>query len=279
MFSPIAKTTYIQNNYFGNAMGVTANNLNNSSLFGFGFACPSYPTVTYSMPVIGYPVMGCCGGYSMYNFCAMNRMLDMYTMLDTFNTTTALSKEFFPTLSGLLSKPKTPQQIAQANIKKAERAAKKAAKAAAKQSKEVQKVKSATIKTETKSKTLKEAGYNAEKGALLAKNVANNAVGFTNHCAKHVRVGLDKSGLGNGERGDGYEYADILTRNNNFKEVSTDNLKLSSLPAGCILVYDRGVAGYSSSFGHVEVTLGNGQAVSDGVTNKIRNGARVFVPV
>lgn len=259
---------------------ITGNNFYNGSLFGYGFSCaPSYSRIC--MPQISYPVIGsgCGGGYSMYNFYAMQRMLDMYTMLDTFNTTTSLTKNLFPTLSSLVSKPKTPEQIAQSNAKKAERAAKKAAKKAAKEAKDVQKVKTTEIKTETKSKTLQEVGYNADKGKALAKTVANNAVGFTNQCAKYVRIGLDNTGLGTGERGNGYEYADILSHNPNFKEVSTDKLKLSSLPAGCVLVYDRGVAGYSSAYGHVEITLGNGQAVSDGVTNNIRKGARVFVPV
>ena len=127
--------------------------------------------------------------------------------------------------------------------------------------------------------TLKDTDYNAEKGAKLAQTVRKNAVGFTNQCAKYVRIALETNGLGNGEKGDGYEYARILSRNKNFKEISTKNLDLSSLPAGCILVYSRGAAGYSREYGHVEITLGNGQAVSAGITNNIRQGARVFIPV
>ena len=56
-------------------------------------------------------------------------------------------------------------------------------------------------------------------------------------------------------------------------------MDLSSLPAGCVLVYDRGVAGYSSKYGHTEITLGDGTAGSGGITHNIRQGARVFVPV
>ena len=95
----------------------------------------------------------------------------------------------------------------------------------------------------------------------------------------YVRLALEKCGLGTGERGDGYEYAGILSRNKNFKEISTSGLDLSDLPAGCVLVYNRGTAGYSSKYGHVEITLGNGKAASDGVTTNIKQGARVFVPV
>ncbi len=127
--------------------------------------------------------------------------------------------------------------------------------------------------------SLSDVGYNAEKGNKLAQTVRKNIIGFNNQCAKYVRIALEQSGLGNGSRGDGYQYADILSNNKNFKEISTKNLNLSNLPAGCILVYDRGVSGYSGEYGHVEITLGNGQAASDGVTNNIRPGARVFVPV
>ena len=127
--------------------------------------------------------------------------------------------------------------------------------------------------------SLSDVVYNAKKGNELANAARNNAKGFQGDCALYVRLALEKCGLGTGERGDGYEYARILSRNKNFKEISTTDLDLSDLPAGCILVYGKGTSGYSSTAGHVEITLGNGQAASDGVTNNIRQGARVFVPV
>lgn len=136
-----------------------------------------------------------------------------------------------------------------------------------------------SFNTKSNLPALKDAGYDEEKGYNLAKTAAGNAIGFTHKCAKYVRIALEKNGLSNGMRGDGYEYANILSQNSNFKEISTKDVNLSSLPAGCVLVYGQGVAGYDSKAGHVEITLGNGQAVSDGVTNNIRPGARVFVPV
>ena len=129
------------------------------------------------------------------------------------------------------------------------------------------------------STTLSEAGYNEDKGTKLARTVRKNVIGFNGDCARYVRIALEESGLGTGERGDGHDYAKILSHNKNFKEISTKGVDLSTLPPGCILVYDRGVAGYDKKFGHVEITLGNGQAASDGITNNIRAGARVFVPV
>ena len=137
-----------------------------------------------------------------------------------------------------------------------------------------------TVSTKSYSKlTLKDADYNEQKGEKLARAVSSNAKGFNGDCALYVRLALEKCGLGTGERGDGYEYAGILSRNKNFKEISTSGLDLSDLPAGCVLVYNRGTAGYSSKYGHVEITLGNGKAASDGVTKNIKQGARVFVPV
>lgn len=138
-----------------------------------------------------------------------------------------------------------------------------------------------TIDTNTNkaSTSLEQVGYDANKGEKLAYTASKNAVGFTKHCATYVKNAIQNSGLGAYEYGDAYECANILERNKNFKEISTNGLDLSTLPAGCVLVYDKGVAGYSSKYGHTEITLGNGQAVSDGVTNNIRQGARVFVPV
>lgn len=138
-----------------------------------------------------------------------------------------------------------------------------------------------TIDTNTNkaSTSLEQVGYDANKGEKLAYTASKNAVGFTKHCATYVKNAIQSSGLGAYEYGDAYECANILERNKNFKEISTNGLDLSTLPAGCVLVYDKGVAGYSSKYGHTEITLGNGQAVSDGVTNNIRQGARVFVPV
>lgn len=135
------------------------------------------------------------------------------------------------------------------------------------------------LSTNKVSATLEDAGYDKTKGDKLANTAAKNTVGFTHQCATYVKNAIQNSGLGAYEYGDAYECANILERNKNFKEISTNGLDLSTLPAGCVLVYDKGVAGYSSKYGHTEITLGNGQAVSDGVTNNIRQGARVFVPV
>ena len=127
--------------------------------------------------------------------------------------------------------------------------------------------------------SLKEAGYNAAKGSKLASIAAKNAVGFTGYCAKYVKKDIQEAGLGRYQSGHAYECDEMLDNNPNFKEISTAGLNLKDLPAGCILVYNKGVAGYSSKYGHIEITDGNGGAYSDGKTTNIRPGAKVYLPV
>ena len=137
------------------------------------------------------------------------------------------------------------------------------------------------INTTLKLPALKDAGYNKQKGEKLARIIGSRSTegGFDNYCARNVKEAIEDAGLGRYESGHGYQVADILADNKNFKEVSAKNIDLSSLPAGCVLVYDRGVSGYSSQYGHTEITLGNGTAASGGITHNIRQGARVFMPV
>ena len=136
-------------------------------------------------------------------------------------------------------------------------------------------------KNSAKLPALTTAGYNRQKGEKLARLMGSRSTdgGFDNYCARNVKEAIEDAGLGRYESGHGYQMADILCRNRNFKEISAQNLDLSTLPAGCVLVYDRGVAGYSSQYGHTEITLGDGTAGSGGITHNIRQGARVFVPV
>mgnify|MGYP000124486137 CR=1 FL=1 len=126
---------------------------------------------------------------------------------------------------------------------------------------------------------LKNVGYNPSKGQKLANIAKQNATGFKGLCATYVKKDIEKAGLGKYEYGHAFQCADILRRNPNFKEISTKGLDLSSLPAGCVLVYGKKVAKYNPKYGHIEITDGNGNAYSDGKTGRIRPGAKVFVPV
>jgi hypothetical protein len=124
-------------------------------------------------------------------------------------------------------------------------------------------------------------GYNSQKAQELVQSVAGaTKPSSTGWCARYVSNALERTRLSNGLRGDAYQMTDILRQNRNFKEIEVAGSDLRSLPAGCIIVYPRGDAGYPRQYGHVEVTLGNGKAVSD-FENDIRpsNKDRVFIPV
>ena len=121
-------------------------------------------------------------------------------------------------------------------------------------------------------------GYDASAGARLAGVARDNSVGFTGYCARYVKTAISDAGLGNYEYGHAYQMDDILRRNNNFREIpaSTD---VRSLPAGCVLVFNQGSRGYSSSYGHTEITDGKGHGISDGVTHNLRQPDAIFMPV
>lgn len=121
--------------------------------------------------------------------------------------------------------------------------------------------------------------YNAQKGRKLASIALDNSIGWSGYCAKYVKTAIRDSGLGSYTSGDAYQMTDILQNNSNFKQISTSNVNVDDLPAGCVLVYDKGVQGYSNNYGHVEITTGDGRGVSDGITNNLRKPSAIFIPV
>ena len=277
-------TTYVQNNYYGSSGGINPsmsygcynNALMGGSLFsmpymGGGCGCmsgysayPSYPAFgSFCMPSMNMYMpsfMPWGGGFS--GFCGGNRFFDMIMSMQLFqsmmNSITNLSRNLSSSFRANASSSNYDYSSSRISNRYA---------------------KNFNINTKTNLPQLSSIGYNAKKGKSLAQTALSNSVGFTGYCAKYVRSALEKTGLSNGLRGDAADYNTILASNKNFKEISAQGLDLKSLPAGCILVYDRGQSGYSSQYGHIEITTGSGQAVSDGITNNIRPGARVYVPV
>ena len=140
-------------------------------------------------------------------------------------------------------------------------------------------------------------GYNASAGERLANLAMKNrsfvidpnskrvtsqrkpANKFTSNCALYVKAAIRDAGLGAYKSGHGYQMASIMRRNKNFKEISPTEYNVNSLPAGCVLVFDRGAQGYNKKYGHVEITTGDGRAVSDGITRNLKQPSAVFVPV
>lgn len=105
------------------------------------------------------------------------------------------------------------------------------------------------------------------------------------YCAKGVNDSIQRAGLANGETrvSSAYMEANVLANHANFKEVEVSRNELGKLPAGCVVVWDKG-AGSSSAFaqhGHIAITLGNGREASDNVSElkTFNTNYRVFVPV
>lgn len=122
--------------------------------------------------------------------------------------------------------------------------------------------------------------YDAGRGNFLVKTALSNTDGkFTGYCAKYVKNAIVDAGLGSYTYGHAYQLADALRKNPNFKEISPSAVDVNKLPAGCVLVYDQGASGYSSEYGHTEITVGDGRAVSDGITRNLRKPSTVFIPV
>lgn len=121
--------------------------------------------------------------------------------------------------------------------------------------------------------------YNAQKGKKLATIALDNSIGWSGYCAKYVKTAIKDSGLGSYTSGHAYQMTDILESNSNFKQISSTNVNVDDLPAGCVLVYDKGAQGYSINYGHVEITTGDGRGVSDGITNNLRKPSAIFIPV
>ncbi len=125
-------------------------------------------------------------------------------------------------------------------------------------------------------------GYCAESGRKLAQAALDGSAGkFIGYCAKYVKTAIKKvfPSIDYKYGVNGCDMADAYKATGKFKEISAQGVDLKKLPAGCILCYGKGVAGYNSQYGHTEITLGNGKAVSDGITRNIRPGARILIPI
>ena len=126
----------------------------------------------------------------------------------------------------------------------------------------------------------KSLGYNPQKGQALAKQAAKGAAGdFLGYCATYVKRAINAVGLGKYISCNGCDMANVYGNNKNFKKISGNGIDVKKLPAGCVLVYEKGKSGYSKTYGHTEITLGDGTAVSDGRTRNIRPCSYVLIPV
>lgn len=122
--------------------------------------------------------------------------------------------------------------------------------------------------------------YNSAKGNALVNIAENRAVGEVGYCAKFVQEAISIAGLGACTGAHAYEMANTLRYNPNFKEISTKDTDVNSLPAGCILVYDSCSRNPDEIYGHTEFTRGDGTGISDGISSTLDpNPSAIFIPV
>ncbi|MCA9778718.1 MAG: hypothetical protein KC800_18445 [Candidatus Eremiobacteraeota bacterium] len=121
-------------------------------------------------------------------------------------------------------------------------------------------------------------------GAALAKDAEKNANGPGGYCFKWVRQALERAGVKGVGGASAYMAADQLAKNPRFREIQVAPKDLPKLPAGAVVVWDRGGSGASSAgkiHGHISISLGDGREVSDRIRNQttsMGSKVRVFLP-
>jgi hypothetical protein len=114
------------------------------------------------------------------------------------------------------------------------------------------------------------------KAKELAQNVWDNAKGFTGYCYAAVKDSLDTI-LPSGWRKDvapasAYQFASSINRNPKLfdklklRKIDPSTVHDKELPVGAIIVYGRGMCGFSREYGHIEIVVATkpAQACSDG---------------
>ena len=133
--------------------------------------------------------------------------------------------------------------------------------------------------------------YNAEMGNAIAQ-LACNTDGTVGYCLRGVAKTLKKyfgSKTELSHLGSAYMAANALRTDpelsKHFKEVQVDRSELANLPAGAIVVWDKGAPNASAAgkkHGHISIALGNGKESSDHIQKQMTNRQSqfwVFYPV
>jgi hypothetical protein len=128
---------------------------------------------------------------------------------------------------------------------------------------------------------------NAINLANKARSVASR-MNSRGRCKKGVRLAFEAAELGTITGESAYMAASQLAKRRDFKEVAVSQEQLRMLPPGAVIVWDKGggagVSAAGKKHGHIEVSLGNGQAASDYVGRIMTSrgpgvGYRVFMPL
>lgn len=115
-------------------------------------------------------------------------------------------------------------------------------------------------------------------GSALARDAEKHANGPGGYCYKWVCQALARAGVKGIGGASAYMGADQLAKNPRFREISVQPKDLAKLPAGAVVVWNRG-AGHPH--GHISIALGDGREASDKIRKQITNygtSVRVFLP-
>ena len=97
------------------------------------------------------------------------------------------------------------------------------------------------------------------------------------YCYRGVKHHLRQIGV-NLTGGSAYQAADQLAQTGRFREVQVSREQLRSLPAGAVVVWNRG---NGRRHGHISIAMGDGREASDRIRRQITNypnSYRVFLP-
>ena len=115
-------------------------------------------------------------------------------------------------------------------------------------------------------------------GTALAKDAEKNANGPGGWCFRWVRQALERAGVKGVGGASAYMAADQLAKNPKFREISVQPKDLKKLPAGAVVVWNRG---NGHEHGHISIALGDGREASDKIRTQTTNygtSVRVFLP-
>jgi len=156
---------------------------------------------------------------------------------------------------------------------------------------------------QAKPPSLLPAGYDLEKASLLARTARDNNLGyFAGRCYEFVANHMENAGvirpsqwgqlgIGPDHAADFAEWANAnpaaMREGLSLEKMETPE-KVSDLPLGGIVVYERGACGFSRRSGHIEVVVGEDRLCSDGCESfeaacledpAVRSRIHVYVPV
>ncbi len=252
--------------YFSSGTNCSADSV---SLFGTTFSQPTVSQNIFYHPFVNHSS----------NFSAQTNLPDISSYIqpldfNLFSPITNLFSKFLPESQNIFT-----TKVSTVASGRAQSAQKKAPQVLRSSNRSFTTVKPKSGKTYA---SVSEAGYNSNLGAKIAADAKSHACRRSQHkCAHYVGNVFDRLGISWTREGSAADLPRQIVKNKNFREVSINSVDLRNLPAGCVIVYPRRAAGYSSEHGHVEISLGNGTAASDFVNSNIKyaSNARVFVPV